>query len=42
MPVMVEMIKVNCKNCQKEVWSWIRSRQEFEEFKCAECLKPKE
>ena len=36
--LIIELLKMNCRECAKELWALIRSQEEFTEFRCSSCF----
>lgn len=37
--LVIEMLKMNCPDCSKDVWAFIRSQEEFTNFRCTGCFE---
>ncbi len=37
---LIEMLKVLCTKCGKELWCLVRSQEELNTLLCEECLRP--
>ena len=39
---LVEMLKVLCTKCEKEIWCFVRSQEEINNLHCKDCLRQSE
>ena len=39
MAFMINMMQMNCRQCEKPLWVFIQSQEEFDNLKCDECIK---